>query len=261
MPTSWSNILSSVPESAELNRYLQQLTNFLPHDIAQDAFNTRIRNTTNIAFLALNSQRKVTILHHFSELGGTVVAPDVEVVCAVGLSARVTLMTPNLANCFETINLPAPNFTNMQGCDSVADLQGLRPPARAAPSQVKALLPLPPKLLPFLATAMQQHNSDPWQILLQLKNCYITLDANEADDAAKLSVHCENILRFLWVNATAQTVELREPTHPQVDNFYTECLQIIHPPIQPNNAGDPQLPVLRMIEMMESDQQQAQAVE
>ena len=66
----------------------------------------------------------------------------------------------------------------------------------------------------------------------------MTLDDSKEEGAAKLSVHCEHILRFLWVNATAQTVELVDPTHPQADNFYDECLQIIQPPLQPQNAAN-----------------------
>ena len=81
MPQAWSTILSTAPESAELNENLRLVADFLPHDISQDVFHTRLRNSNNMAFLTLNSQRKVTILHHFKELGGTVAAPTVEVVC------------------------------------------------------------------------------------------------------------------------------------------------------------------------------------
>jgi len=268
MPTSWSTLLSNGPESAQLNGNLRQVTDFIPHDIQEDAFRARLRNSTNMAYLALNSQRKVTILHHFKELGGTAAAPDVAVVCVVGLSARITVMQPNLANCFQTINTPAPNLPNMNGCNTIEALQALRPPARAAALQVKALIPIPPKLIPILATAQQQHNSDPLNILLHLKNSFATLDGNENDDAAKLSVHCAHILRFLWAKDTVQTIELLETTHPSADEFYEDCLRITQQQNNDNNMQEVERNnqqaemnqnVYRIVEFLEGDRQRERA--
>ena len=126
MPTSWESILSNAQESTELNNNLRLVTNFITHDIEQETFHSRLRNNSNIAYLAMNNQRKVTVLHHFKELGGTAAAPEVELVCVVGLFSGVTVLAPNLANCFETTDEQTPNFTNMRGCNSVDELKNLR---------------------------------------------------------------------------------------------------------------------------------------
>ena len=99
------------------------------------------------------------------------------------------------------------------------------------------------------------------------------MDAQEADDAAKLLIQCEHIISFLWANVAVPTVELVEPAHPQADAFYDECLQIIQPPAQPpaqqpappqqliNQQAEMNQNVHRLVEFLEVDRQHARAKE
>ena len=164
-------------EGAEaLDNDLRLLTDLLPPDIDRANFTTRLHKNKLISFICLDDSNNVMVLHHFEEIGGTVLHPDVETVCLVGLDNMVSVMAPQFEQCFADCSITTPNWANFLSCTSTDELRNLRALAPRGGNgdnvlNTKALIPIPPKIVTNLAEILES-TTEPHAVLLELIQVY-----------------------------------------------------------------------------------------
>mmetsp|Transcript_13813 Transcript_13813/g.20490 ORF Transcript_13813/g.20490 Transcript_13813/m.20490 type:complete len:163 (-) Transcript_13813:153-641(-) len=158
---------------------------YLPTNLVHQQLLDRIRNSSNIAFLSLDEQRNVRILHHFEELPGTILQPNVtQWVCLVDLGGAIQMIAPvktDMLSRAVTINTPA--YTNFKTCTTTEQIIALQASNHANQAITSgSLIPLPPKLLPLLAELLAMKGTSPMNILPGLIRAFMASDAENISD-------------------------------------------------------------------------------
>ena len=226
---------------------------YLPTNLDQQQLMDRIRNSSDIAFLSLDEHRNVRILHHFEELPGSILQPnETQWVCLAGLSGAIQMIAPAKADMLRpavTINTPA--YTNFKTCTTSEQIIALQASNHANQAITSgSLIPLPPKLLPFLAELLATKGTSPTNILPGLIRAFVASDADNISDEGKLGKRAIEILKFLWAadksndtNKQIPTVAATCPTHPSIDDYFQRCTRKLNP--APQQAVQPHRPPLR----------------
>jgi len=212
---------------------------YLPSNLADQQFLNRLRNSSDIAFLSLDEQRNVRILHHFEELPGTILHTDVsQLVCLTGLGGSVQMMAPTTTDLLRpavTINTPA--YTNFKTCTTTEQVIALQASNHANQAiTARALIPLPIKLLPVIATLIATEGTSPMNLLPGLIRAFTASDAKNIPDDSKLGKRAVEVLKFLWaadksndMNSQLPTITAAFPNHPSADAFFQQCNNKLHP--------------------------------
>ena len=190
MTNTWSSVLNSFDEAEVLNNNLQHLSALLPQDIDPANFTRRLRNNKHIAFLCLGDNNDVKVLHHFEDLGGTVLHTDVLTVCVEGLDNMINVFAPPVEQCLADCAINTPGWANFISCTSTEELRNLRAQNPRGGngdnvSQTKALIPIPPKIVTYLAEILET-TKEPHEVLLRLIQVYKKSGRSDAKRSSQI---------------------------------------------------------------------------
>ena len=262
MTNSWSSVLNSLETAEVLNNNLQRLSELLPFDIDPANLTTRLRNNKKIAFLCLDDNNDVMVLHHFEDLGGTVLHRDVLTFCVEGLDNMINVFAPSVEQCLADCDINTPGWANFISCTSTEELRNLRAqnPRGGNGGNVlrsKALIPIPPKIVTPLAEILET-TKEPHEVLLRLIQVYNNLDNQTPSAATKLSIHTISLLQLLWAKGTAPTITFARSRHQLIREFYTTCSNTLHPPaLAPQQPAHNNVALNQLVDTMKVGQELA----
>ena len=88
-----------------------------------------IANDANLVVLAANANRTVTLLHSFSNIGGSVMRPNDKHVCFIGTNKKAIAVNIDLDSIASVLSTVSPAIRNIVYCETAAEIASIPVPA------------------------------------------------------------------------------------------------------------------------------------
>ena len=128
LSNSWKQHFSSQPTDDAGNQNMGAFSSSMESGNPSIQKMNAITSHLDISFLGADNEKRATLFHSPSNLGGSLIRPSNKVVCLIGLGPKATPVILDEKVATDDCNIATPNFEKLSNCSSVEEFEELNAP-------------------------------------------------------------------------------------------------------------------------------------